>query len=185
MKGLALAIRFIKPQHFSDVAAGLGIGRDGAVFVHGFGAGVVGRQGKPGLAVVAVEHFSQVAGAALDVFPGVEGVADLQVALGLRHDLHQTFGPLARNRLGIEAGLGTDHGLDQGRIDPVAPGGAGDVIVVDVGVRGYGPAPGSLAYVDLVFAGRGCVGEVHHSAGISIHVDVGTCGKWAKQDGCC
>src|SRR5262245_26755224 len=75
-------------------------------------ARVVGRQRAREIAI-AIDHRLQVLGAAPDVRFRLERMLDAEQLGGLRHQLHQPLGSLARDGAGIEGRLGSNHRLHQ------------------------------------------------------------------------
>lgn len=65
--------------------------RDAAVLLHAAGPGIVGRQGQlHGAEALQLVH--QILGTGIDIGPGIEGVDESQLFLGMGHDLHGPLG---------------------------------------------------------------------------------------------
>lgn len=81
-------------QDAPDEFLRLGKGGDAAVLLHTAGPGVVGGQSQfHGAETLQLVH--QVLGTGIDIGPGIEGVDEAQLFLGMGHDLH---GPLGSHR---------------------------------------------------------------------------------------
>ena len=93
-------------------------------FLQGTGPGVVGGQRENGPELVG--EAAQVGDAGVDVLPGVESVGDAEVALRVRHQLHQALGSGGRLRGCAVPGLDGDDGVHQVGVDAVPLGGCGD-----------------------------------------------------------
>lgn len=66
--------------------------RDAAVLLHAAGPGIVGRQGQlHGAEALQLVH--QILGTGIDIGPGIEGIDEPQLFLGMGHDLHGSLGP--------------------------------------------------------------------------------------------
>src|SRR4030088_233543 len=87
--GFALVVGAL---YFANVGLCFGEGRDAAIFLHAIGASVVGGESEDEVVVVAVEKLTEVAGAGVDIFAGIENVAHAEARGGAGDELHQAAG---------------------------------------------------------------------------------------------
>ena len=123
MDGLAF---FPIAENADDVGAGFGIRRHAAIAVHGFRTGVVSSEGKQDLirgGLKTGQQVAEIADTAIGILSRVERV-DAQLARGIRHQLHKTYGSFGRNCAGAHGGFRFHDAGHKFRRQGVSPGGA-------------------------------------------------------------
>ena len=100
-------------HHFVNVIAGFCIGRHAAIFLHGLGPCIVGRQGQCG-ALKGCHLLQQVPRATVQVLLRICGV-NAQVPGGSWHKLRQTHGPNRGAGIWIVIAFDLNHGLEECR----------------------------------------------------------------------
>src|SRR6476659_6667952 len=103
-----------------NVSLGLRVAWDAATARYRAAAGVISCEAQSHISVIALQQLLQMAYPGIDVFLRIERVLQVQLAGGLRHELHQSHGTLAGNRIGIEVRLNLYQRAHQIRIDVVA-----------------------------------------------------------------
>ena len=116
-------------DHAGDVGAGLAEGWDAVEAVDGGGAGVVGGEREGDVVVVAGEERVEIAGAAVDVLVGEEGVVDAELGGGRGHELHEAAGSGARDGVREAVAFRVDDGGEEFGVDVVDGAGVGEEFV--------------------------------------------------------
>ena len=75
---------------------------------------------------------------AFDIFPRVEHIDNAPLLGRLGHQLHQTFGTLMGNGIGVESRFGPDDGLNQGGVDAILLGRFLDHMIISIWIDGRG-----------------------------------------------
>jgi hypothetical protein len=124
---LVLQQRPIEFEHQVHMRLGLGNRRHAAAVFHHRAHSGVPRGKRHVDAAEAVHQARQQPRAGVDVVRGVEqalGLFGARLGCGAdRHDLHQPDRAARRHRVGLEAGLDRDDGLEQLDVHTVRPGG--------------------------------------------------------------
>ena len=118
------AIEFVDDAGY--VGAGLAIGRDAVVFVHGGGTGVVGGEGDSNVVVITAEQFVEIGGAAADVLVGSEAVVYAEVGGGAWHELHETACTSMADGVSVAVALGFDDAGEEVGVEVVVFSGVGE-----------------------------------------------------------
>ena len=89
-------------------------------------SGIVRRERKRHVPVIAIQQVVQVVDSARDVHLRIERVGHAVLGARARHQLHETDGARPADRSRIAVGLGGDHRVDEVRLHAVLVGGGID-----------------------------------------------------------
>lgn len=96
-----------------NVVAGFRDGGDAAVFIDTGGTGVIGREGEFDTSFIFIEELFEVAGAAVDVLGGIEGVGYAELLCGGGHELHEALGSFGGDSARFESAFAFNNGADE------------------------------------------------------------------------
>lgn len=114
---------------------------------------VIGGQGLGDATVIPVQHFPEIPGAPVNVFPGIIGLAHAQVSGRPRHQLHKAHGAFRGGGPGIEVALHFNHRPDKVHRHLVALGRLADQAVISGGIGPSGRSRPSGVEETLGFRG--------------------------------